>query len=162
MSNNVVGRPMEILLVEDNLADACLTREALQAGHVRHRLTHFTDGEEALLFIRREKWFARAPLPDLILLDLNLPKLDGRELLALVREDPELASLPVVVMTASQDHEDKIRAQDMAVQGYLRKPIDMEHFLEIVRDLRAYWHEDVILPSQCLLNATNPLVNPLE
>lgn len=149
MSNNLVGRPMEILLVEDNLADACLTREALEDGQVRHRLSHVTDGEEAILFMRREKWFARAPLPDLILLDLNLPKLDGRELLALIREDAGLAALPVVVMTASQDHEDEIRAQDMALQGYLRKPIDMEHFIELVRELKAYWHEDVILPSAC-------------
>ena len=116
MSSNLVGRPMEILLVEDNMADACLTREALEEGNVRHRLSHVTDGEEALLFLRREKWFARAPQPDLILLDLNLPKLDGRELLTLIRKEPELTRIPVVTMTSSQDHEDEVRAQRMAVQ----------------------------------------------
>src|SRR5258708_4439024 len=105
MQNDIVGRPMEILMVEDNLGDARLTIEALRGGRVKHGMTLVWEGEEAMQFLRREGSFARVPRPDLMLLDLDLPKKDGRELLAEIRADAELKSIPVVILTASQLHE---------------------------------------------------------
>ncbi len=142
----VVGRPMEILLIEDSRADARLTMEALKAGRVKHRLTIVRDGEEAMMFLHQEKWFARAPRPDLILLDLNLPLKDGREVLQEVKADYDLAQIPVIVLTASQDHEDELRSQMLNVEGYMQKPVNVQDFIDRVRQLKAYWHADVILP----------------
>lgn len=143
----VVGRPMEILLVEDSRADARLTIEALKAGQLKHRLTIVCDGEEAMLFLHQEKWFARAPRPDLVLLDLNLPRKDGREVLEDIRADYQLNQMPVIVLTASQDHEDELRSQMLNVEGYMRKPVDLDQFISLVRQLKAFWHADVILPA---------------
>ena len=111
MPDEWVGRPMEILLIEDNQGDARLTMEALKEGDVKHRLTLALNGEEAMQFLRREKWFARAPHPDLILLDLNLPGKDGREVLREVKEDLDLKNIPVVILTSSQHDEDLLRSQ---------------------------------------------------
>src|ERR1051326_8870209 len=126
MQTDIVGRPMEILMVEDNLADARLAIEALRDGNFKHRLTLVWDGDEAMTFLRREGGFARVPQPDLILLDLDLPKKDGRELLAEIREDAEFKSIPVVVLTASRLHEDRIRGELLQVEGYMNKPVDLE------------------------------------
>ena len=147
MSNILVGRPMEILLIEDNLADARLTCEALKEGNFRHRLTSILDGEEAMRFLNRDKEFARAPRPDLILLDLGLPKMDGRAVLREIKGDPELRSIPVVVMTASKDHEDAVCSQLLNVNAYITKPVDMEKFLGLVKQLKSFWHADVVLPT---------------
>jgi CheY-like chemotaxis protein len=147
MNRELVGRPMEILLIEDNFTDAALTIRALERGNVRHRLTLVRDGAEALEFLRRQGRFARAPRPDLILLDLNLPRIDGRELLSDLKSDDELSSIPVVIMTGSEDYEDELRSQRLNVEGYVTKPVDMPKFLEIVKELKDYWMSDVILPN---------------
>ena len=146
MSRELIGRPMEILLVEDSLSDAALTMNALEQGGVKHRMTLIRDGEEALEFLRRKGKFARAPRPDLILLDLNLPKVDGREVLAEVRGDSGLSSIPVVVITGSKEYEDELRSQQLAVESFLTKPVDMPKFLSLVKELKHHWMEDVILP----------------
>ena len=147
MNRELVGRPMEILLIEDNFTDAALTIRALERGQVRHRLTLVRDGAEALEFLRRHGRFARAPRPDLILLDLNLPRIDGRELLSDLKSDDDLSSIPVVIMTGSEDYEDELRSQRLNVEGYVTKPIDMPKFLGIVKELKDYWMSDVILPN---------------
>jgi len=146
MSRELIGRPMEILLVEDSLSDAALTMNALEQGGVKHRMTLIRDGEEALEFLLRKGKFARAPRPDLILLDLNLPKVDGREVLAEVRADSGLCSIPVVVITGSKEYEDELRSQQLAVESFLTKPVDMPKFLSLVKELKHHWMEDVILP----------------
>lgn len=145
--SGVVGRPMEILLVEDSRSDARLTMEALRDSQVKHRLTIVTDGGEAMLFLRRQQHFALAPRPDLILLDLNLPIKDGREVLTEIKEDQELNRIPVVVLTASQDHEDLLQSQQLCIEGFLRKPVDHDQFVTLLRKLKTYWHADVVLPS---------------
>jgi CheY-like chemotaxis protein len=145
-SRELVGRPMEILLIEDNFTDAALTIRALERGNVRHRLTLVRDGAEALEFLKRQGRFARAPRPDLVLLDLNLPKIDGRELLASIKVDDDLSAIPVVVMTGSQDYEDELRSQRLNVEGFVTKPVDMPKFLSLVKELKDYWMSDVILP----------------
>jgi CheY-like chemotaxis protein len=147
MNRELVGRPMEILLIEDNFTDAALTIRALERGQVRHRLTLVRDGAEALEFLRRQGRFARAPRPDLILLDLNLPRIDGRELLSDLKSDDDLSSIPVVIMTGSEDYEDELRSQRLNVEGYVTKPVDMPKFLSIVKELKDYWMSDVILPN---------------
>ena len=147
MPDEWVGRPMEILLIEDNQGDARLTIEALKEGDVKHRLTMAVNGDEAMQFLRREKWFARAPHPDLILLDLNLPGKDGREVLSEVKADLELKSIPVVILTSSQYDEDMLRSQELNVESYMTKPVNMEKFVALVKQLRAYWQADVILPT---------------
>ncbi|MGQ0635412.1 MAG: response regulator [Planctomycetaceae bacterium] len=147
MRNSTIGRPMEILLVEDNWDDARLAHEFLKEGNFLHRMTWLWDGDEALEFLRRQGKFARVPHPDLILLDLGLPRVDGREVLAQVKNDPELRHIPVVVMTASKDHEDLLKSEQLEVDGYISKPVDFEKFLGLVRDLKRFWHADLILPT---------------
>jgi len=146
MSQSFFGRPMEILLVEDSPADARITMRSLKEGRIRHRLSIAMDGEEALRFLHREGEFARAPRPDLILLDLRLPGMDGRELLKEIRSDAALCEIPVVVMTSSEEHEAMIRDEQLQVEAYIGKPIDREAFIDLVRRLKSHWHADVILP----------------
>ncbi|MFN0054399.1 MAG: response regulator [Planctomycetales bacterium] len=146
MGRETVGRPMEILLVEDNWDDARLTFDFLSGGSIPHRLTWLWDGDEALEFLHREGKYGRVPHPDLILLDLGLPRVDGREVLAQVKQDQELQRIPVVVMTASKDHEDLLRSEQLQVDGYVAKPVDLEKFLSLIRDLRRFWHADLLLP----------------
>ncbi len=147
MRSRAVGRPAEILLVEDNLGDVRLTREALAEGRIPHRLSMLFDGQEASEFLHRQGVFARAPRPDLILLDLSLPKMDGRELLANIRADEELCSIPVIVLTASAAHEDYLRAEELAVDAYLTKPVDLERFLTVVRQMKRDWLEHLLQPA---------------
>ena len=137
---------MEILLVEDSLTDAQLAIEALKRGQVKHRLTLVRDGQEAMTFLRQEGPFTKAPRPDLILLDLQLPKMDGREVLMHVKSDEQLKQIPVVILTASQAHEDILKSEDLFVDSYMTKPVDLEKFLEVVKQLKKFWLEDVILP----------------
>ncbi len=138
---------MEILLVEDSRVDARLTIGALQEGQLKHRLTIVRDGEEAMLFLHQEKWFAQAPRPDLVLLDLNLPRKDGREVLKEIKADYRLNEIPVIILTASQNHKDELRSQMLNVDGYMQKPVDLKQFIALVRQLKAFWHADVILPT---------------
>ena len=144
MPNETVGRPMEILLVEDSLMFARIAIGALQKGQVQHRLTWLSDGSEALQFLRREGKYAVAPRPDLLLLDLKLPGLDGRELLARVRSDAGLKTLPVVVMTGDGE---KAQLGDLTVEAFLTKPLDLTKFIEIVQNLSSFWQADMVLPS---------------
>jgi two-component system, chemotaxis family, response regulator Rcp1 len=145
---DTIGRPMEIVLIEDNLADARLAIEALNDGQIKHRLTLICDGDEAIDFLTRAGHFARAPRPDLILLDLNLPKKGGREVLDEIKGDEELHSIPVVVLTASQVHEEILRAEHLQVESYMTKPVDLEKFLQVVRQLRRFWLDDMIVPTR--------------
>jgi two-component system, chemotaxis family, response regulator Rcp1 len=146
VGHDTVGRPMEILLVEDNWDDARLTYEFLKEGKIPHRLTWLWDGDEALEFLYRRGKYARVPHPDLILLDLGLPRVDGRQVLSEVKSDPELSDIPVVVMTASKDHEDLLRSEQLQVDGFIGKPVDLDKFLGLVKELRRFWHADLILP----------------
>jgi two-component system, chemotaxis family, response regulator Rcp1 len=146
MGSETVGRPMEILLVEDDLEDAGLTMDALNKGDVKCRVSLVRDGEEALEFIRRQGKYARAPRPDLILLDLNLPKVNGREVLAEIDNDGLLTDVPIVVLTASHTHREILESSRLHVEDYLVKPVDLDQFISVVKSLRQYWFADVILP----------------
>lgn len=146
-SSSLVGRPMEILLVEDSLVDARLAIANLTSSGTKCRVTLVRDGDEAMAFLRREGPFGRAPRPDLILLDLELPRRSGREVLREVKEDFELARLPVVVMTASVAEEDRSASELLHVDGYMTKPVDFPQFLQLVRRLKTRWLADVILPA---------------
>jgi len=150
MNQETVGRPMEILLVEDSLTDARLAIEALRHGEIKHRLTLVRDGAEATEFLERRGLFVRAPRPDLILLDLQLPKRDGRDLLTVVRDHEELKAIPVVILTSSKAHEDMVRSDQLQVDGYLVKPLDVGAFVRLIRQLKHFWHADVILPQSVL------------
>jgi CheY-like chemotaxis protein len=147
MSRNTVGRPMEILMVEDSLVFGRITIGALRRGNVPHRLTWLWDGAEALDFLFRVGRFKRAPRPDLILLDLGLPRVDGREVLINVKNDEGLRSIPVVVMTASTSDEDRVASERLDVAAYLTKPVNLQKFLQLVGDLRHCWRADMIVPS---------------
>ena len=141
-----VVRVVEILLVEDNEGDVRLTREALKEGRIRNRLSVVQDGEQALAFLRREGAHADAPRPDLILLDLNLPRLDGREVLAAIKNDPALKSIPVVVLTSSRTEQDLLRAYDLHANCFITKPVEFEQFIEVVRSIEDFWLTIVVLP----------------
>ena len=147
MKHEMVGRPMEILLVEDDLLQARLAIEALKRGGIQHRMTLVRDGQEALDYLQRQGVFARVPSPDLILLDLRLPKVDGLYVLLVVKGDEELGRIPVVIMTSSQEEEDRLRCQMLNVEAFMTKPVRLAEFLSLVKELRRFWQEDVILPS---------------
>ncbi|HLI26557.1 MAG TPA: response regulator [Chloroflexota bacterium] len=140
--------PIEILLVEDSPADVDLTREALEDAKVRNHLSVVADGVEALAFLRREGRYADAPRPDLILLDLNLPKKDGREVLAEIKADPALRRIPVVVLTTSEAEQDILRSYDLHANCYITKPVDLEAFIEVVRSIEGFWLAIVRLPTE--------------
>ena len=137
---------MEILLVEDDLEDAGLTMEALNKEQIQCRVSLVRDGEEAMEFVRRQGRYGRAPRPDIVLLDMNLPKLDGREVLALLKQDESLSRIPVVVLTASHEHQEILESENLHVESFLTKPVDLEAFISVVKSLRKYLLEDVILP----------------
>ena len=141
------GRLINILLVEDNPADVRLTQEALkEAAHASTRLHVAEDGVEALEFLHRQGDFAAAPRPDLMLLDLNLPRVDGRQVLAEVKGDPDLRRIPVVVLTTSPSEDDILHAYDQHVNSYIRKPVDLDQFLHVLRAIDDYWLGSVSLP----------------
>jgi chemotaxis family two-component system response regulator Rcp1 len=146
MSVDEHGRPIEILLVEDNPGDVRLTIEALKEGKVRNNLAIAKDGVEALVYLRREGSHANANRPDLILLDLNLPRKDGREVLAEIKEDPVLRRIPVVVLTTSKAEEDILRTYDLHANCYITKPVDLDQFISVVRSIDDFWLSVVRLP----------------
>ncbi|MBN1514851.1 MAG: response regulator [Phycisphaerae bacterium] len=133
------ARPIELLMVEDNPGDVRLTREALKQGKVRNNLHVVEDGDAAVAFVRREGPFADSPRPDLILLDLNLPKKDGREVLALLKADENLRRIPVVILTTSQAEADIIKAYNLNANCYITKPVDVEQFIRAVRAIEDFW-----------------------
>ena len=138
--------PIEILLVEDNPGDARLAVEALKDSKVRNNLYWVEDGVEAMDFLRRQKEYVGVPPPDLILLDLNLPRKDGREVLAEIKEDPRLRLIPVVVLTTSEAERDLVRTYDLHANAYVVKPIDLDRFVEVVQAIEDFWFAIVKLP----------------
>ena len=146
MEEITAGKPIEILLVEDNPGDVRLTQEALRDGKVRNHIHVAADGVEALAFLRREGKFADALRPDVILLDLNLPKKDGREVLAEIKTDPDLRRIPVVVLTTSEAEEDILRAYNLYANAYVAKPVDLDKFIAVVKSIEDFWLEIVKLP----------------
>jgi CheY-like chemotaxis protein len=140
--------PIEILLVEDNPGDVRLTKEALRDGKVRNNLNVAKDGVEALEFLRREGRHANAPRPDLILLDLNLPRMSGREVLAEIKQDPELSTIPVVVLTTSQAEQDIVKAYELNANCYVTKPVDLDQFITVVKSIEDFWLTIVRLPNR--------------
>jgi chemotaxis family two-component system response regulator Rcp1 len=140
------GRPVEILLVEDNPGDVRLTVEALREGKVRNHLNVATDGVEALAFVRREGTYANAPRPDVILLDLNLPRKDGRQVLAEIKADHDLKTIPVVILTTSKADEDILRSYQLNANCYITKPVDLDQFITVVRSIEDFWLTIVTLP----------------
>jgi chemotaxis family two-component system response regulator Rcp1 len=142
----VAGRPIEILLVEDSPSDTELTIEALREAEIANNLSHVEDGVEAMEFLRRTHSYAEAPKPDLILLDLNLPRKDGREVLLELKSDPDLRVIPVVVLTTSKADQDIMRAYQLQANCYISKPVDFEQFVNVVRSIEHFWLEVVALP----------------
>ena len=141
-----MSSPIEILLVEDNPGDVRLTQEALRDSKVANNLHTVGDGVEALRFLRREGEYADSPRPDLMLLDLNLPRLGGREVLEQVKEDPDLRRIPVVVLTTSEAEDDVVRSYELHANAYVRKPVDFDQFTEVVRLIEDFWFTVVKLP----------------
>lgn len=142
------SRPIEILLVEDNPGDARLTLEAFKEGKVFNNLTVVGDGVEALAYLRREGQHANSVQPDLILLDLNLPKKDGREVLEEIKSDERLKNIPVIVLTTSAAEEDIARAYSRHANCYITKPVDLDQFLHVVQSIESFWLSLVRLPSR--------------
>ena len=147
MATEQLGRPVEILLVEDNPGDVRLTSEALQEGKIWNRLSVAPDGVEALAFLRREGTHVAAPRPDVILLDLNLPKKDGREVLAEIKSDADLRRIPVVILTTSKAEEDIVKTYDLHANCYITKPVDLAQFLSVVKAIEDFWLCVVKLPT---------------
>ena len=141
------AKPVVILLVEDNPGDARLTLEALKEGKVLNELHVATDGVEAIAFLNQDGKYANAPRPDIILLDLNLPRMDGREVLAIIKKDPDFRRIPVVILTTSKAEEDIIRAYDLHANCYITKPVDLGQFLTVVNMVENFWFTIVCLPS---------------
>lgn len=146
MAETRVGKPIEILLVEDNPGDADLARAAMEDGKVRNALHVVNDGEEAMTFLRRRGKHKNASRPDLVLLDLNLPKKDGREVLAEIKSDPDLRRIPVVILTISKDEEDILKAYNLYANCFITKPIDLNQFLNVVKAIEDFWLTIVKLP----------------
>jgi chemotaxis family two-component system response regulator Rcp1 len=140
------SRAIEILLVEDNPGDARLTLEAFKEGKVLNNLTVMKDGVEALAYLRRQEPYANSAQPDLILLDLNLPKKDGREVLSEIKADERLRTIPVVVLTSSAAEEDIARAYSRHANCYITKPVDLDQFLRVVHSIETFWLSLVKLP----------------
>ncbi len=146
--HQMLFRPIDILLVEDNPGDVRLTKEALLEGKVLNRIFVAEDGLEALEFLHRRGKFASVPRPDIILLDLNMPRMDGREFLARVKNDPDLRSIPVVILTTSEADQDVFRSYDMHASCYISKPVDMEQFMKVVKMIKQFWFTVVRLPAE--------------
>jgi CheY-like chemotaxis protein len=141
-------KPIEILLVEDSPGDARLAQEALKEGKMNNNISVVRDGVEALAFLRQEGKYAEAPRPDIILLDLNLPKKDGREVLAEIKEDPDLKRIPIVVLTTSEAEQDILKAYNLHANCYITKPVDLDQFITVVKSIEDFWLTIVKLPTE--------------
>ena len=139
-------RPFNILLVEDNAGDVRLVKEGLNEGKLYHRLHVVEDGEKAMEFLRRQGAYSEAPYPDIILLDLNLPRKDGREVLAEVKNDPALKNIPVVILTTSDAEQDVLKTYEYHANCYITKPVDLEQFIKVVKSIENFWFTIVKLP----------------
>ena len=147
MSNETMTTPIKVLLVEDNPGDVRLTRESFQEGKIHCDMSVVEDGVEALAFLHRKGKYDDAALPDLILLDLNMPRKDGREVLAELKEDPDFKRIPVVVLTSSEAEQDIIKCYDLHANCYISKPVDLEQFIKVVHYIEDFWVTIVKLPS---------------
>lgn len=146
MTNAYEGRPVEILLVEDNAGDVRLAREGLRECKLLNNLSVAEDGVKAMAFLRREGEHAHAPRPDLIMLDLNLPRKDGREVLKEIKEDENLKRIPVVILTTSKAEEDIVKSYSLHANCYVTKPLAIEQFIEVVQAIETFWFTIVELP----------------
>jgi CheY-like chemotaxis protein len=144
--NDVIIRPIEVLLVEDDPGDVVLTKEAFADNKVSNKLSIVSDGEEAMRFLRREGDYTDAPRPDLVLLDLNLPRMDGRQVLEEIKADETLRTIPVVVLTTSEAEEDIIRSYRLHANAYVTKPVDFDQFIKVVRQIDDFFVSVVKLP----------------
>jgi CheY-like chemotaxis protein len=141
-------REIEVLLVEDDPGDVLMTREAFQDYKVHNQLHVVNDGEQAMAFLRQEGEYAGRPRPDLVLLDLNLPRMDGRQVLQAIKSDPDLSSIPVVVLTTSEAEDDVLRSYSLHANAYVTKPVDFERFIDVVRQIDDFFVTVVRLPSR--------------
>lgn len=142
------ARPIEILLVEDSPSDAKLTITALKVAKISNKVSHVEDGVQAMEFLLRQGQFADAPRPDLIMLDLNLPRKDGREVLEELKNNPDLQSIPVVVLTTSKAEQDIIRSYQLHANCYVTKPVNFERFLDVIQSIEQFWLAVVELPAK--------------
>jgi CheY-like chemotaxis protein len=145
---NIIGKPVEILLVEDNKGDVGLIEEVFEEAKIRNNLHVAEDGEEALLYLHGEGKFSGSPRPDIILLDLNLPKKGGREVLREIKEDENLHNIPVIVLTTSDAEKDIIEAYDLQANAYITKPLDFDQFIKVVGSIENFWLDIVKLPPE--------------
>jgi len=145
----IIGKPVEILLVEDNEGDIGLIEEILEEISIRNKLHVAEDGEEAILYLYGEGKFSGSSRPDIILLDLNLPKIDGLEILKEIKEDENLKNIPVVVLTTSQAEKDILRAYDLHANAYVNKPLDFDQFINTVKSIATFWLGIVKIPKKC-------------
>jgi CheY-like chemotaxis protein len=146
MGMEAIGKEIEILLVEDSPGDIRLTIEALKDGKIHNRLSVVNDGVEALAFLRRQGKYAKVPRPDLILLDLNLPKKDGREVLTEIKQEEDLKRIPVVVLSISTAEKDILKTYDLHANCYINKPVDFDQFINVVKSIEDFWFTVVKLP----------------
>jgi chemotaxis family two-component system response regulator Rcp1 len=146
MMNRSNGNPIEILLVEDNPGDVRLTVESLKEAKVTNHLSVVGDGVEAMAFLRRNGAYTNAPKPDLILLDLDLPKKDGREVLAEIKQDPRLRLIPVVIVTSSDAERDIVRSYELRANAYVTKPVGFDQFMNVIRSVESFWLSIVKFP----------------
>jgi chemotaxis family two-component system response regulator Rcp1 len=142
------SKPVEILLVEDSPSDAALTIEALKAGKVANKLTLVEDGVEAMDFLKRRGKYAKAVRPDLIMLDLNLPRKDGREVLVEIKSDPDLKVIPIIVLTTSHSDKDILQSYQLNANCYITKPVDFTQFIDVVKSIEKFWLTVVTLPQK--------------
>jgi two-component system, chemotaxis family, response regulator Rcp1 len=146
MNNKEIGRPIEILLVEDNPGDVRLILEALKDAKVRNTVHSVEDGEQAMSYLNQEGKYAGVTRPDLILLDLNLPRKDGREVLEDIKTDPNLKSIPVVILTSSKAEQDIVKTYNLHANCYITKPVDLDQFIGVVKSIENFWLTVVRLP----------------
>jgi len=146
MGSNLTGQPINILLVEDNPGDVRLTKEGFKEGKVINNLYVAEDGEEAMAFLHREEPYQEMPRPDIILLDLNLPKKDGREVLEEIKSDPDLRRIPVIILTTSKAEEDILKTYNLHANCYITKPVNLEDFILITKSIESFWLSIVKLP----------------
>lgn len=148
MAEPSTSHPIEVLLVEDDPGDVLMTREAFSDYKIANRLSVVSNGEDAIAYLRKQDRFAEAPTPDLVLLDLNLPRRDGREVLQEIKRDPELRRIPIVVLTTSEAEEDVVAAYDLHANAYVRKPVDFDQFVAAVQAIDDFFITVVRLPSR--------------
>lgn len=148
MGINTISKPIEILLVEDSRGDIGLIEEVFEEAKIRNNLYVAEDGEEAIQFLNKKGQYADVPRPDIILLDLNLPKKDGREVLDEVKRDETLRNIPIVVLTTSKAEEDILKSYNLHANAYITKPVDFEQFIKVIKSIEDFWLEVVKLPGK--------------